>query len=562
MDISAEKKDSKIIIKWSDVKCDYYKVFCGSKGILSECAKVKDTSEITLSLVPFGDSECYVQAIKNSQIVSETRKCQFTFDTIDVITRLEPDNNLKIFYSKFDGANGYRLYKSENNEGFSGYKNSDAEYITIPSPSPARFSAGEELLSAKNEPYNSGEVTEYKIKPFEMSESGERNMLVSSKAFRAGENGFKSTTIYRSYNYNFFLSWNYKGYADGFLVYVQGIDVPIFETNDGLRHYLNLTEFKGTSKFIVKAFVNTVNGRLVVAESKLTGMTLRKYEKPDVSLIIPAYNAKDYIARSIDSALASDFENLEIVIVNDGSTDDTQKIIDWYCKNYTNIVSIVKENGGVADTRNVGINAAKGKYIAFMDNDDLIRPDMISTLYNSAEKNSCDVAIAPLYRISDKGYSIHCDLPFDEDIAINIDDYLDIMYTKGYYNCAIWNKLYNAEMVKAHPLGKGLRYEDVSWTPCILSYAKNFCFIKTPFYEWDRKSRPETFGDFLAKKPENELYEHRKQAMLFFVQNGNPEKREYMKTIAKRRLARYSKNGTIKSYLDLADKIEKGQKID
>lgn len=541
MEISAEKKSSKIVIKWSDIKCDYYKVFCGNQGIFRECAKVKDVLETSVSLVPFGDNECFVQAVKDGVIVSESEKRRFTFDTIDVITALE-DNILKIYYSKFEGAKGYRLYKQENDDGFNGYKNSDVEYITVP------------CLENKE--------TQYKIKPFDMSESGERNMLASSKAFTPDDNIFEYATMYKSYNYDSFLSWNYKGYADGFLVYAQGIDSPVFETDDKLRHYFEIKRFKPDTKFIIEAFVNTINGRLTVAKSEPVGLSIRKYDKPDVSLIIPAYNAKDYIARSIDSALASDFNNLEIIIVNDGSTDDTQKIIDWYDKNYENVVSIIKENGGVADTRNVGIEHAKGKYIAFMDNDDLIRPNMISTLYNSAEKNSCDVAIAPLYRLTDKGYSTHCNLPFEEDTAHDIDEYLQIMYTPGYYNCAIWNKLYKSEIVKAHPLGKGLRYEDVSWTPCILSYARNFCFIKTPFYEWDRKTRPETFGDFLAKKPENELFEHRKQAMLFFVQNGNPQKREYMKTIAKRRLARYSKNGTIKMYLDLADKIEKGQKID
>jgi hypothetical protein len=111
-------------------------------------------------------------------------------------------------------------------------------------------------------------------------------------------------------------------------------------------------------------------------------------------------------------------------------------------------------------------------------------------------------------------------------------------------------------MVKAHPLGK-LKYEDVSWTPCILSYVEKFCFLKTPFYEWDRKTRPETFGDVLAKQPEAELFEHRKQAMLFFVQNGNPKKKDFLRTIAKRRLSRYAKNSTNSQYQDLMKKIDK-----
>ena len=300
--------------------------------------------------------------------------------------------------------------------------------------------------------------------------------------------------------------------------------------------------------------MNTIDGQVIIGTSEPTALSLRKYEKPEVSLIIPAYNAENYIARSIDSALASDFANLEIIIVNDGSTDGTQKIIDWYAKNYPNIVSITKENGGVADTRNVGIKAAKGKYIAFMDNDDLIRSDMISSLYKSIKKNNCDVAIAPLYRLTDNGYTVHCDLPFMEDIPHDIDKYLDIMYTPGYYNCAIWNKLYKASIVKEHPLGI-LKYEDVSWTPCILSYAKTFCFLQKPFYEWDRKTRPETFGDILAKQSEEDLFEHRKQAMLFFVKNGNPEKKDSLKTIAKRRLSRYAKNSSNSAYNDLIEKI-------
>lgn len=536
MDLGIEIKGSKLIVKWADVKADFYRVFLKINNLYVEAAKVYGETQTRISLLPYGEGECFVQAVKGGKVIRETSKLQYKFETLDIVSKFE-GNNIKFFYSKFEGADGYRLYKSEDEEGFNGCKNSDAEFVTI----------------------EKSENTEYKIKPFVKKEDGSRDFLGSSEAFKPVENNFKSATIYKSFNFNMFLSWNFEGEADGFLVYPQNSKFPIFETDDGLRHHLELTEFKGSTKFVVKAFVNTPQGRLIVAESDPVGLSIRRYEKPEVSLIIPAYNAKDYIARSIDSALASDFDNLEIVIVNDGSTDDTQKIIDWYDKNYENIVSIQKENGGVADTRNVGIEAARGKYIAFMDNDDLIRPNMISSLYNSIEKNACDVAIAPLYRIVDKGYTIHCNLPFMEDIPYNIDKYFDIMYTPGYYNCAIWNKLYKASIVKEHPLGKGLRYEDVSWTPCILSYTEKFCFLKTPFYEWDRKSRPETFGDVLAKQPENELFEHRKQAMLFFVQNGNPKRKEALKAIAKRRLSRYAGNSSNKAYEELIKKIDAGK---
>jgi glycosyltransferase involved in cell wall biosynthesis len=537
MDLGIELKGSKIIIKWQDVNADYYKVFCKKDVFFYECAKIFDNTQIRLSLVPYGDNECFVQAFKDGIVIAETAKHQFTFDTIDVINTFEGENSIKFFYSKYNGAKGYRLYKSEAETAFGGCKNSDAEFISV----------------------EKTEDTEYKIKPFTNNEEKGRVFLASSPAFKPAENCFKSVSIYKSFNYNSFLSWDFEGDADGFIVCTQNSNLPIFETNDGLRHYLTLTDFKGSTKFIVKAFVNTPQGRIIIAKSKPTILSIRKYEKPEVSLIIPAYNSKDYIARSIDSALASDFANLEIVIINDGSTDDTQKIIEWYDKNYENVVSIQKENGGVADTRNVGIKSANGEFIAFLDNDDLIRPNMISSLYKTITKNSCDIAIAPLYRITDKGYSTHCNLPFMEDIPIDIDKYLEIMYTPGYYNCAIWNKLYKASIVKEHPLGK-LKYEDVSWTPCILSYAKTFCFLKTPFYEWDRKTREETFGDVLAKQSENDLFEHRKQAMLFFIENGNPQKRQFLKTIAKRRLTRYSKNSNNDNYQNLIKQIDKNYK--
>ena len=536
MDLTVEIKESKIYLSWIDIKADCYKLFMKKDDIFYECASVSGQTSLRLSLLPYGEHECFIQALKDGRVIAESGRHQFLFDEVDVEVIHESKDEIKFVYSKYEQADGYRLYKDESGVGFNGCKNSDTDYIKI---------------EACDEKY-------FKIKPFVKKEDGNREFIASSPVVNSDSNRFVSLSVYKSFNYNLFLSWNFEGTSDGFLVYTENSETPIFETTDRLCHCLSLFDYKGSTHFIIKAFVNTINGRVITAVSEKVSLGIRRYKKPEVSLIIPAYNAQDYIVRSIDSALASDFSNLEIIIVNDGSTDGTQKIIDWYDKNYVNVISVVKENGGVADARNRGIKEAKGKYIAFMDNDDLIRPDMVSKLYNSAEKNGCDIAIAPLYRITDKGYTIHCDLPFAEDVPVDIDKYLEIMYTPGYYNCAIWNKLYKASIVKEHPLGK-LKYEDVSWTPCILSYAETICFLKTPLYEWDRKTRPETFGDVLARQSDEDLFEHRKQAMLFFIKNGNPEKKDYLKTIAKRRLKRYAKNSSNQNYNDLIDKIDAGK---
>lgn len=539
MKLSISTKNAKVYLSWSKVEADCFRIFCKINDTFVEYAKVYDTNFATLSLLPYGENACFVQAIKNGIIVDQTSVKIFILENIDTVAFKNNDNTVQIHYSAYPNAKAYRLYADNGDKNFGGKLNSEQTYLTT------QF---EENIS-------------YKIKPYALDSKQSRLVLNSSQIFECAKNEFKALSIHKSFNNRMFLTWLFDGNADGFLVYAQDGEFPIFETSDNLRHYAYLDKFNIDTKFCVKAYVNSPNGKIIIATSNYVICSNIEFGEPEISLIIPAYNAKDYIARSIDTALASTFHNFEIVIVNDGSTDSTQDIIDWFAENYDNIVSIQKLNGGVADTRNVGIKAAKGKYIAFMDNDDMIRPNMLEELHKTITKNDCDIAIAPLYRLIDSGYTVHCNLPFQTDTAIDIDKYLDIMYTPNFYNCAIWNKLYRASIVKAHPLGL-LKYEDVSWTPCILSYAKTFCFLDTPFYEWDRKLRPETFGDVLAKMPENELFEHRKQAMLFFVEKGNQSKIAYLKEIAKRRLLRYDGNSNHSGYKELIERIETDEYID
>lgn len=532
MKININIKNSKITVSWGKVEADYFRIFCKLKNNFVEWAKVIDTNFTTLSFLPFGENTCYVQAVKDGEIIDETEKRNFNVEEMDVAAYRHEDGSMRIFYSEYPNSQGYRLYRDNNDNNFGGRQNSLKTYM-------------------RTEYFKN---CSYKIKPFVSKPDNSREFLYSSKIFQCMENNFEYLSIYKSYGENLFLSWLYNGRADGFAVFQEGSDYPVFETSDNLRHYACLKNYNINTKFCIKAYLNSPNGRIYIKTSDFASCKEKIFKETKVSLIIPAYNAQDYIARSIDTALASTFNDFEIIIVNDGSTDSTQKIIDWYESEYENVRSLQKINGGVADTRNAGIKMARGEYIAFMDNDDMIRPDMIEKLYNSITKNNCDIAIAPLYRLVDNGYTTHCNLPFETDKAIDIDKYLSILYTPNLYNCAIWNKLYRASIVKAHPLGI-LKYEDVSWTPCILSYAKTFCFLDTPFYEWDRKLRPQTFGDVLAKMPEDELFEHRKQAMLFFVENGNPEKIDYLKAIAIRRLLRYDGNSSNPKYKELIERL-------
>ena len=127
----------------------------------------------------------------------------------------------------------------------------------------------------------------------------------------------------------------------------------------------------------------TPSGKYVVAETENFGVSDISFnkDKPKVSLIIPMYNAASFISRTIDTVIEQSQEDLEIVLVDDESTDNTLEIVKWYEKRYENIKLIKKKNGGQASARNTGINAAQGEYITFMDHDDTLPPDSQKVLY-------------------------------------------------------------------------------------------------------------------------------------------------------------------------------------
>ena len=107
-----------------------------------------------------------------------------------------------------------------------------------------------------------------------------------------------------------------------------------------------------------------------------------------ISVVVPVYNVEKYIDRCLNSIINQTYRKLEIIIVNDGSTDNSRKIIDKFSKMDSRIIVIDKNNGGLSEARNVGINAATGDYITFIDSDDFVSYDYIEYLYSLIEKLS------------------------------------------------------------------------------------------------------------------------------------------------------------------------------
>ena len=122
--------------------------------------------------------------------------------------------------------------------------------------------------------------------------------------------------------------------------------------------------------------------------------------KPAISVIIPVYNAQEGLSQCIDSLLDQTFSDYEIIILNDGSTDNSLEIIQNYASKNDSIRVIDKENEGVAKTRNRGIVLAKGEYIVFIDNDDFIAPDYLECFYEAIEKEKLDIVIGGYKRVN------------------------------------------------------------------------------------------------------------------------------------------------------------------
>lgn len=355
------------------------------------------------------------------------------------------------------------------------------------------------------------------------------------KIFNLGKREFIFTVLKESYGGNLALSWNYYGEADGFLIY----DISgklIYETRNVLQHYFQIQGYGKESGFIIKAYIDTMKGKLSIEESKPTYLNSERYEYPSVSIIIPAYNAEEYIVRSIDTALAQSFSKLELIIVDDGSTDHTPNIIDWYAEHYANIVAVHRENGGVSAARNTGIKYVKGDYIGFMDSDDILHPNMAERMYTSAEKNQCDIVITSAYQITKNGYEIFVQYPMEEDRVITVEDFFRQYYIReAGYGTVVWNKLYRSSLVKEHPFPI-LASEDEAWTPYILSFADKICYLDDYLYEYDKSIRDTTLASKLWNRSIEERFGDYKKILLFYLKNGNVKRLGLLKELAENRL--------------------------
>lgn len=201
--------------------------------------------------------------------------------------------------------------------------------------------------------------------------------------------------------------------------------------------------------------------------------------QPLLSIIVPVYNRETYLRRCLESLMNQTMEEIEVLVIDDGSTDQTPQILDEFQQaNPDRIRSFRTENRGPAEARNYGMKNAKGKYITFVDSDDYVEKDAYEKICNMALEENADVICAPAYRWEDEECQIIGYCPEEERDKTSI-----IYYTTG----SLWNKLFRKEFLKE----KGLKVpdlvisEDLSFVMAAMTWAEKLCYVDYAYYHYE-----------------------------------------------------------------------------
>lgn len=204
-------------------------------------------------------------------------------------------------------------------------------------------------------------------------------------------------------------------------------------------------------------------------------------EEELISVIVPIYKVEKYLKQCIDSIIDQTYNNIEIILVDDGSPDCSGEICDEYAKKDERIKVIHKKNGGLSDARNKGINEATGKYIAFIDSDDYIEPCYLEKLYHAIKKNGTKIAQCNIQKVDESNTVIETigdKIKSEKDGKIMIKE----LYDNKWENIVVWNKLYVKQLFDNIRFPVGKLHEDEYTTYKVLYDIEKISIIPECLY--------------------------------------------------------------------------------
>lgn len=216
-------------------------------------------------------------------------------------------------------------------------------------------------------------------------------------------------------------------------------------------------------------------------------MTL-KINNPKISLIVPVYNVEAYLRRALDSVVSQTFKDIEVILVNDGSTDSSYDILQEYSKKYDNFIILNKENGGLSDARNAGLKMAKGEYIAFLDSDDYLHPKFLEILYNLAIDNNADISCCnfkmyfPKINLKISIPTVPVSKVYSKEKALKK---LILDYTIHHFS---WNKLCKKAIFEDNNITfPNMYFEDISTSPRLFYNANKIAITTKSLYYYTQR---------------------------------------------------------------------------
>ncbi len=220
-----------------------------------------------------------------------------------------------------------------------------------------------------------------------------------------------------------------------------------------------------------------------------------------ISIIVPVYQLEEYLEKCINSIIAQTYTNLEIILVDDGSTDNCPAICDRFQAEDPHIKVIHQENGGLSHARNVGMEMATGDYIGFVDSDDWIEPNMYEVLMSALLETGADIAVC------DRQIETSTSKPISNDVtSCKIKLYSSeealrtIIKGGGVIRNTVWNKLYKRNVLSNIHYSEGKICEDILWTPQSIGNAKLLVYVDCKLYHYFQRTTSLAHNDQITLK--------------------------------------------------------------
>ena len=264
---------------------------------------------------------------------------------------------------------------------------------------------------------------------------------------------------------------------------------------------ISLPFLLNTVSIKIKAYEKLSDNRLLqLAESDkpvkfINSSDREKSDSYKLSVVVPLYKAETFMCRTIDAILSSSLDSIQLILVNDGSPDNSYEIAKRYEKNYSCVTVLTKPNSWASESRNLWISMATGEYSAFCDSDDIPHPLMYELLYNTCKKQWTDIAIWSVLIKNLPWWIKEWFMRIWKDVVYTYEEMMRMRETEeNIFFVAEWNKIMKTDVARIEKspteyAGKRFPYEDIAYTWMIYSYIDKFAYCNDAIYTWDKRKR-------------------------------------------------------------------------